>query len=180
MLLLPLNVCRDMLAAVLALGLTPGCRSVAKDLDSHKHRFAMPAPAPQKTPLTLTLTQPTQATRPLSTRWLWCWIVVRLLVDGVLRLIGSFTVPDLASAVVLLVAATFLITVAVGLIKRQLWAWRANFVVIFADALLQPAGNPLRHSPYLFDVGLWCLLWTWPNSVYFRKSRSLFETPTPG
>lgn len=133
----------------------------------------------RRTRLTVTLTQPvgtaSSALTELPTNWLSFWIIVRLFLDGSIRLIGAFTVGDVLSGGTLLVTAAFLIAVGVGLRKRRLWAWKANFIVIFADWFLQPLGNTLNPHPYLYDVAVCGLIWVWPNFVYFRKRRRLFH-----
>jgi hypothetical protein len=82
--------------------------------------------------------------------------------------------------------AVFLVAVAVGLHKRCLWAWRANFGLIFADVLLWPlerAGRSASVSQgatlYVALLGVASLVWALPNVIYFRKRRSIFANSQP-
>ena len=87
------------------------------------------------------------------------------------------------------------IIVGIGLYKRKLWAWKANWLIIAYPIIalfwlslygLSPFGpgeTILRDTIpsfgyfllYGINLMLILLLWIWPNYIYFRKRKSLFS-----
>jgi hypothetical protein len=95
------------------------------------------------------------------------------------------------TAALLLAMGMLLATVAYGLQKRRLWAWRLNWVIIglrwiYISVRLAHAGKTsLFNEPnfiagyLLFLLFLLGIVWVWPNYVYFRKRRILFQPAKP-
>jgi hypothetical protein len=76
----------------------------------------------------------------------------------------------------------FTISVAVGLINRKMWAWKANWVIIFGEPLLISLRETSDKGSMEHQIGFFIgmmggalLLWIWPNYVYFKKRRTLFS-----
>lgn len=123
-----------------------------------------------------------EASQPLPPRWLTTYTCV---VVGIAVLV----LLSAASGVVIgrrgplwsmeLGFGLFLFAVAVGLLRRKAWAWKANFALLCLPALpllmvviisgLQRLAL-LKLAPMIIGSGLWI----WPNVVYFRKRRHLF------
>lgn len=138
-------------------------------------------------------------TSDLPTAWLRFWTWIRLPGGAVLTLVAlgqALTSPKsvmdpqhpiatFVSTALGLVAASAALIVAVGLHKRLLWAWKANFGLICAEVVLVPFGLDVTAksgisgaTAYLFGVALFAVAWLWPNALYFRKRRHLFKPAT--
>lgn len=166
-----------------------------------------PAPSPSEPALDASERRHTDGERvqapqkELPTKWLGFWIWCRLPLGAVIGVVSAFAptgpttqrsvldpadpAAELAHVIgiaVSLVVAVFVVTVAVGLHRRRVWAWRANWILLFGEALLLPADivtNSVSASQttlmYFVLLALVLLLWVLPNFVYFRKRRSLFR-----
>lgn len=139
---------------------------------------------------------PNVPAQDLPISWLRFWIWVRLPGGAILTLLAAGRALEprsvmeprhpveplviVAYGVAIVVPA---LIVAVGLQKRLLWAWKANFCLIVIDVLLgplKPASRGVNISEVILlygaGVAFFCLVWLWPNAVYFRKRRYLFAS----
>jgi hypothetical protein len=80
-----------------------------------------------------------------------------------------------------LIIYIFAVTIGIGLIKRKLWAWKANWAIIIGEPILL-AFNKISHKPsqhqLILFLGFFAILgiiWIWPNYIYFKKRRILFS-----
>ena len=128
----------------------------------------------------------------LPTNWLNFWIYIRLPLGALLQPLIFFTEEGSGAVAqdTTLVALTlmifgsigaFAVTVAVGLHYRRLWAWKANWLLLFGEWPLMPAVSEVEIPDvlvyligYLGALIFIGLVWVWPNYVYFRKRRVLF------
>jgi hypothetical protein len=148
----------------------------------------------------------------LSTKWLSFWIfclifgsLVALIFNNVLYLFVfeaaypyyfeySYKLETLPCALNI-IFLVYNIAVGIGLYKRKLWAWKANWLIIaypvialfwlslYGLSIFGPGETVLRDnlSPfgyflfYGINLILILLLWIWPNYIYFRKRESLFS-----
>jgi lysylphosphatidylglycerol synthetase-like protein (DUF2156 family) len=135
--------------------------------------------------------------RQLPTAWLRFWIWWRLplaaLTAAMVAIGVTIRIQPIAFPITFLVlllgfaASAFLVALAVGLQKRQTWAWNANWAVIFGETVVAPAtglggakssGEAVVIYVVLLATALVC--WALPNSIYFRKRRILFSAhPEP-
>jgi hypothetical protein len=121
----------------------------------------------------------------LGTRWLSVWVTIHL-VGPPLVALWALSV----SWALFIFSLPFFIAIeiiAIGLGRRRLWAWRANWVMLALGCLInvfpkEPTRDwrefAIRSIGGLVGV---VLLDAWPNYVYFRKRRALFanlQTPT--
>jgi hypothetical protein len=122
--------------------------------------------------------------------WLTLWIF-KLIMGSIIGLI--FDIPDIlniskktavnpiniiAPAIIIYSFAVF---VGIGLSKRRLWAWKANWAIIIGEPILL-AFSKMSHKSsqhkLAFFLGFFVILgiiWIWPNYVYFKKRRILFS-----
>ena len=122
------------------------------------------------------------------TAWLKFWTYIRLpagLLVGLVKLTDTHFGSEFESLVTVVISVplfALVIATIVGLHRRRLWGWRLNWVVLFTEAVLYPLTR-LRDSlngPELlgFLFGGWLvigLIWVWPNYIYFKKRRALFN-----
>ena len=131
---------------------------------------------------------------PLPTQWLKFYTNVRI-PFGILYTL--FVLPPAVahetSRIVAVVnialtgaGVTLLLFLFFGLRRRRAWGWRLNWVVLVLETLTFPIQ---RTSDATSAICFFCVVlvcWFWPNAVYFRKRRSMFEpfpvveTPTSG
>ena len=118
----------------------------------------------------------------LSTRWLWFYTHIRLLL-GML-----FTIPFLLGSIVqyhdnpltvIIYTGIFLLLLStyLGLSKREWWGWYANWLVLIMEVMLSPfLGKRAINTfgEYLMIAGVCTLWWFLPNAIYFGKRKCLF------
>jgi hypothetical protein len=123
--------------------------------------------------------------RDLPTKWLTMWGYCKLPLScamtwSVLLEVDLSVFATWRIALVILIGL-FYIAVGVGLNRRKLWAWKANWVVIFGETLfgilrnfeVQP--NTEQFIGYIIGLSMFGFLWAWPNYIYFRKRKCLFK-----
>jgi hypothetical protein len=120
-------------------------------------------------------------TKRLGTKWL-TFCIVGLPVGGVLGLLMSITAP-LVGIIVMPVSVLQLV-VAYGLHRRKLWAWRWNWILILVSYLAMSMPTPSVGSSgsggelltlFILKLILGGLIWIWPNFIYWRKRKVLFN-----
>ena len=127
-----------------------------------------------------------------KTAWLSFWIF-KLIFGTFLGFIFNITDvlehrPAFATNIVIyvliicIIIYAFVISVAIGLIKKRIWAWKANWAIIIGEPLIlalekTPKDASTEHQlAYLLgSFGFLALVWIWPNYIYFKKRRSLFS-----
>ena len=118
----------------------------------------------------------------LGTKFLKFWNYFSLPVGGVLGLLMSIALPDLA--IIMLPLAILQFIVAYGLHYRRLWAWQWNWVLVVITYIgtIIPIRTPGSHGGHI-DLIAQCvvrsvvggLIWMWPNYVYWNKRHILFS-----
>lgn len=91
-------------------------------------------------------------------------------------------------SIAIMAVGAFPFTICLGLIKRELWAWRANWFLLigalFFGAIPKGIWN-ISTSSFVYpenynrtvitNIILIALFYLWPNYVYFTKRKCLFE-----
>ena len=113
----------------------------------------------------------------LGMKWLKYCAYFQYPVSGILILWIPLNVPMskflLALAVTLPITVTFF-AIAWGLIRRRLWAWRANWAVILL-ACVAFINEQMSESLILISIALvGTVLFIWANYVYWKNRRHLF------
>ena len=116
-------------------------------------------------------------TTALGTKWLKFWNYFSLPVGAVLGLLMALATPDVG--ILIAAVASLQIAVAFGLHYRQIWAWQWNWVIIvltwLSAAVPMSAEGPNDFwGKSLIGLLLGAVIWMWPNSVYWKKRKSLF------
>jgi hypothetical protein len=120
----------------------------------------------------------------LNTRWLGFWII-RLMFFSFFGIFFSlfFLVENLMGndKTILIIAAINIVVLILyfivgnGLYKRKLWAWKVNWIILFGEPLyiMMKKSEDVPHFIGLF-IGFF-IIWYFPNFIYFKKRRVLFN-----
>jgi len=125
-----------------------------------------------------------------KTSWLILWIF-KLIMGPILGLIiyildileisSKTAIGPINIIVTGIIIYSFAVLVGIGLIKRRLWAWKANWAIIIGEPILL-AFNKMSHQSsqhqlafFLGFYGILGIIWIWPNYIYFKKRRILFS-----
>lgn len=114
----------------------------------------------------------------VGTKWLKFWTYFSLPANGAFGILVSIGEPQKAFILIPLSLAFFV--VSYGLQRRLFWAWQCNWVVIFLFALVGAIPNSFTSNSefwakFLLFLPFLGLLWLWPNYVYWKKRKMLFE-----
>ena len=116
------------------------------------------------------------------------WVIVAA-GNGVLTLVAD---PRAGNIIPMLIAgpvAVFVAFVGFGLLWREDWAWKANWVLLFLPLIVSTLVTIVavtetmtgkgtvksKHELFILYITLTVnVAWVWPNYVYFRRRRHLF------
>jgi hypothetical protein len=140
-----------------------------------------------------------------GTRWLSFWTNIALPIYGIFCMVGglitlnpsTLSVRTVTHGIIGVGWSLFVLVVSLGLRHKKLWAWRANWIIVVGVSvclsafssvlayLLMPTAEPFGQATYhqrlftnyiiLAAMLLPALIWFWPNYIYFKKRRSLFQ-----
>lgn len=119
--------------------------------------------------------------KQLGLKWFYFWTYVNLPVSAISGIILSVNVPIVAALSFPL--SILEIAIASGLHRRTYWAWRLNWVAVYSRWLLMAVPFTAKsQKEFLILYPLFLLLtsalWLWPNIIYWKKRRLLFEINT--
>lgn len=115
----------------------------------------------------------------LGTKWLKYWNYFILPGGGILCIVLLFDFRG--QYVFLLFWLSYLhFCLAYGLYRRKLWAWEMNWVMIVATWIGGPIPDVFGSGvdfwvKYFIGFLVYGVFWMWPNYVYWKKRRVLFQ-----
>lgn len=114
----------------------------------------------------------------VGTKWLKFWTYFSLPANGTFGLLVSIGEPQKAFILIPLSLGFFV--VSYGLQRRLFWAWQCNWVVIVLFALVGAIPNSFTSNSefwakFFLFLPFLGILWLWPNYVYWKKRKMLFE-----
>ena len=126
-----------------------------------------------------------------SVRWLKVWPAL-LVLSAVLSLVISLFVlraepgpVGLTGCLISLILFPIYGAIAVGLERRHLWAWKANWIPLIIGGLSYAVNRASADGTESFSSSAftgaligYSIVWALPNAIYFYKRRHLFH-PAP-
>lgn len=131
--------------------------------------------------------------KELKTKWLGFWIFKLIfgsfigLLNNIFDILEHPQAGILSPAYMIIIATiaySFPFSIGIGLIKKRIWAWKLNWIIIFSEPFFI-AVNRMHATSFesasqsliflIAMVALSGILWTFPNYIYFKKRRDLFS-----